>query len=50
MRNLLTGPHGSSDGGFIVIAAIYPRKSTNQNVPNEEQSVTRHLERDGERP
>jgi hypothetical protein len=27
-----------------VIAAIYGRKSTDQNVPDEEKSVTRQLE------
>ena len=33
-----------------MIAAIYALKSTEQNLPDEEKSVTRHLERDDGRP
>jgi hypothetical protein len=32
-----------------MIAAIYARKSTEQNLPDEKKFVTRRLERDGGR-
>ena len=41
---VLPGKQGSG-GGKPLIAAIYARKSTEQNVADEEKSVTRQVER-----
>jgi hypothetical protein len=45
MHGSLTVYLVAEGGSTSMIAAIYARKSTDQNLPNEEKSVTRQLER-----